>query len=130
MRHLKTLTLSIIICITTTCRSNTISLDPELFEQTLKQTANPQLIDVRTFSEYAQGYLPGALLMDIRKPASFDSLISQLDKDRPVFVYCRIGRRSMDAAKILEKKNHKVVYNLEGGILMWLEKGKEVAVIR
>jgi len=125
MKKLKFFFLSIIMCITFTCRSNTVTLDVEHFEQTLKQTLDPQLIDVRTFSEYAQGYLPGAILMDIRKPATFDSLVSQLDKTRPVFVYCRIGRRSMDAARILEKKNFKVVYNLDGGILAWIEKKRE-----
>jgi len=84
---------------------------------------------VRTYSEFAQGYLSGAILIDIKEPTTFDSLINQLDRTRPVFVYCRIGKRSMDAAKILEKKKFTKVYNLGGGIIEWKEKGKAVVTI-
>jgi len=127
MNFLNHISFVFVICLMTTCRPLVItSLDADLFDETLKQTPDPQLIDVRTYSEFAQGYLAGAILMDIRKPATFDSLIHQLDRSRPVFVYCRLGRRSMDAAKILEKKKFTQVYNLGGGIIEWTEKGKEV----
>ena len=119
----------LIICLISTCRPFvTTTLEADLFEKTLKQTPNPQLVDMRTYSEYAEGYLPGAILIDI-KEASFDSLVCQLDRSRPVFVYCRVGRRSLEAAKALEKNKFKIVYNLDGGIVAWKEKGKAVVTI-
>jgi len=120
---------AVVICLVTMCRPFvTTTLEADLFEKTLKQTSNPQLVDVRSYSEYAEGYLPGAILMDIREP-SFHTLVCQLDRTRPVFVYCRVGRRSLEAAKVLEKNKFKIVYNLDGGIIAWKEKGKAVVTV-
>ena len=109
----------------TMCQPATTSIGPELFEDMLNQTSNPQLIDVRTPAEFADGYLEGAKLIDISQP-NFETLINQLDKSRPVFVYCRLGRRSLTAARILEKNDFKLVYNLEGGIVAWRNDCKPV----
>ena len=115
-----------IFCLMTTCRSSVItSIEANLFEEALKQLLDPQLIDVRTLQEYTEGHLSGATLMDI-KDITFATLIQRLDKTRPVFVYCRSGKRSLDAAKILNKNKFKTVYNLEGGIISWKEQGKTV----
>ena len=116
----------VVTCLMTTCRSLiTTTLEADLFEQTLSQTPDPQLVDVRTPAEYAEDRLPGAILINVRE-ATFDSQIQQLDKSRPVFVYCRSGKRSLQAAKVLEKNHFKVVYNLKGGIIAWKENGKDV----
>ncbi len=128
MRMLNFSSLVVAICLMAACRSFvTTTLEADLFEKTLNQTPNAQLIDVRTPKEYSEGYLAGAILMDIKAP-TFDSLIHTLDKTRPVFVYCRSGKRSLEAANILEKNKFKVVYNLDGGINAWKEKGKPVVV--
>jgi len=124
MKMLHIFSLAAMICMAAACRSSaTASFGPDLFGKTLEQTPSPQLVDVRTPSEYAEERLPNAILMDVRE-ASFNTLILTLDRTRPVFVYCRSGKRSLDAAKILEKNNFKTIYNLEGGILLWKEKGK------
>ena len=126
MKKLNCAGFTIIVCFAFSCKSLVITtIEADLFEQTLNRTPNPQLIDVRTPQEYSEGYLPGAILMDI-KAASFDSLIRTLDKTRPVFVYCRSGRRSLEAANILEKNKFEVVYNLDGGINAWKNKGKNI----
>jgi len=127
MRILNLFYFAVVMSLLITCQAPTatITLDADDFEKMLEQTPNPQLIDVRTLSEYAQGYLSGAILIDVRKP-SFESLIQQLDATRPIFVYCRLGRRSLEAAKILEKNKFVTVYNLEGGIVEWNEKGKAI----
>ena len=128
MKKLNALCLVVAVSMMTACRPSVIAtLEADLFEKTLAQTPDPQLVDVRTPAEFADGHLPGAIFIDIREN-TFDSLIQQLDKSRPVFVYCRIGRRSLDAAKILEKNKFTAVYNLDGGILAWKEKGKEVVI--
>ncbi len=128
MKMLNFFNFVIAICFTTACQPLvTTTLETDLFEKTLGQMPNPQLIDVRTPKEYAEGYLPGAILMDI-KDANFDSQILTLDKTRPVFVYCRSGKRSLEAANVLEKYKFKVVYNLEGGIIAWKDKGKAVVI--
>ena len=112
------------MCSVTTCRSFvTTTLESDLFENEINRTPDAQLVDVRTPEEYVAGHLPESILINV-KAESFDSLIQQLDKSRPVFVYCRTGRRSLEAANILEKNKFKIVYNLEGGIIAWQNKGK------
>lgn len=116
------------ICLLTSCRPLiTTSLEASLFEKMLEQTPEPQLVDVRTPKEYSEGYIPGAVLMDI-KDTHFNKQILELDVTRPVFVYCRSGKRSMEAAAILEKNKFTVVYNLNGGINAWKAKGKPVVI--
>ena len=126
MKTLNSLSLVVVVCFAIACRPFiTTSLEANLFEKELAQATDPQLVDVRTFAEYSEGHLSGAILIDIKEP-TFDSLIDQLDPTRPVFLYCRSGKRSLEAANVLEKKNFKVVYNLEGGIIAWKKSGKTV----
>ena len=52
-----------------------------------------QLVDVRTPDEYKEGHLPNALNIDFLDE-NFEANIQQLDKTRPVIVYCQRGGRS------------------------------------
>jgi rhodanese-related sulfurtransferase len=83
----------------------------------LEKARNKQLkiIDVRTKEEYRQGYIPTATLL------SLDDILkghfTELPKDQLVCVYCRSGRRSKMAKKVLKKAGYQVK-NI-GGILSW-----------
>ena len=92
------------------------SVNAEQFATTLA-TQKPQIIDARTPEEFQQGHIPGAQNIDV-KSSDFDTLISTLDKSRPVAVYCRSGRRSKMAAERLVSAGFNVV-ELDGGILSW-----------
>lgn len=76
-----------------------------------------QIVDVRTPEEYNEGHIPGAVNMDVQG-ADFASQIATLDKERPVAIYCRSGRRSKRAAQQMSEIGLKVT-ELEGGILSW-----------
>ncbi|MCW4468896.1 rhodanese-like domain-containing protein [Flavobacterium sp. MFBS3-15] len=82
----------------------------------LKDTV--QLIDVRTPAEFKQGHIEGAMNIDVNS-ADFEKNIQWLDKDKPVYIYCRSGQRSYTAAKRMEKAGFKVLYDVKGGILSW-----------
>lgn len=75
------------------------------------------LLDVRTEEEYAEKHIPGAVLIP-------DTEIAQRaeeelhDKEEPIFVYCRSGRRSKLAARELADLGYKNVYEF-GGIIDW-----------
>lgn len=84
-----------------------------------------QIIDVRTQAEYQSGHLFDAENIDVNSP-EFEALIENLDKNKPVCVYCKSGGRSAKAAKILEQKGFKKVYDLKGGIVKWQKDGKEI----
>lgn len=80
------------------------------------------LLDVRTLEEYYGdlGHLPDAKLIPYNEIANrIDELSEQ--KDKKIIAYCRSGRRSAIATKIL-KENGFEVYNMIGG----MKKLKEV----
>ena len=78
-----------------------------------------QLVDVRTAEEYAEGYIPGSINIDVMK--GHEELATVLDPERPVALYCSSGRRSENAAWVLEKAFFKNVVDLEGGYNAWVE---------
>lgn len=92
------------------------SVDAATFAEMITNPAI-QLVDVRTPAEYAEGYIPGAKNMDVNSE-QFDRQIETLDKERPVALYCRSGRRSKMAAERVAKAGYEVI-ELDGGILSW-----------
>lgn len=85
-----------------------------------------QLIDVRTTEEYLQGYISGAQNYDYLS-GEIDLLINDLDKSKPVLVYCRSGKRSASSAEILLDAGFEKVIDLKGGFLSWSEAGMPVS---
>lgn len=75
------------------------------------------LLDVREDFEYQTCNLAGKLI-----PLS--QLINHLDllpRDEMIVVHCKAGGRSAKAAKLLCEQGFQRVYNLEGGILAWID---------
>ena len=64
--------------------------------QKLASTRNEYLLDVRTPGEYNEEHLNNAVNMDYNG-SDFEAQIKQLDKSRPVFLYCLSGGRSGSA---------------------------------
>lgn len=91
-----------------------INLQAEEFELLLREN-NIQLLDVRTPQEFAEGYIPGSINIDITSK-SFSLLAAEkLTKKIPIAIYCRSGNRSRKAARLLIEKGYKV-YNLDKAI--------------
>lgn len=100
------------------------SVSAPIFDKEIKSDA-AQLLDVRTPKEYAEGHIEGALNIDVQSDDFKKEAEKELSKDSVVYVYCRSGRRSLDAAEILTELGYKVV-NLSGGIIEWTENGLPV----
>ncbi len=89
--------------------------------------ANPvvQLLDVRTRDEFDEGHIAGATLVDVNDSTFVEQAMAVIDKQRPVAVYCRSGRRSARAANLLTNQGCQVT-NLIGGVMAWQDAGKEL----
>ena len=73
------------------------------------------LLDVRTQEEFDAGHIPGAVL------APYDALqtaFAEPDKNRPIVVYCRSGRRSAIAAETLSRMGYADIADF-GSIDSW-----------
>ncbi len=95
--------------------------------QTIMKSEDVQLIDVRTPEEYQEGYILNAQNIDYNSP-TFEEDITKLDKSKPVLLYCKSGNRSGKSSKIFFEAGFKTIYDLEGGITEWIDKGLEVKV--
>lgn len=94
-------------------------------EQFAADIANPQvqLVDVRTPGEHAAGSIPGSMNIDVKSDDFATCASRLLDKERPVAIYCRSGRRSKTAADILVGLGYKVI-ELDSGYNGWVEAGR------
>lgn len=75
------------------------------------------IVDVRTAEEYAEGHVPGAILVD-NNTIGKDQPKELPDKDAKLLIYCRSGKRSKAASDKLVEMGYQNVYDF-GGIIDW-----------
>lgn len=83
-----------------------------------------QLVDVRTTEEFTVSHLKDAQNICVTTD-DFKEKVKELDKNKPVYLYCKKGGRSAKAAEILADLGFKEIYDLQGGITNWEESGFE-----
>ena len=83
------------------------------------------ILDVRTSTEFAEGHIQGAILIDHGQDDFVEKAKATLPTEKTIAIYCRTGRRSANAAGKLADVGYKCV-NLKGGIVAWKEAGKPV----
>ena len=96
----------------------------EVYDAVYNDDTSVQLVDVRTQEEYGVSHLKNAQNICVTND-DFEEKVKTLDKNKPIYVYCRKGGRSATAAQILKELGFKKVYDLEGGITNWEDKGLE-----
>lgn len=76
------------------------------------------IVDVRTQEEYDVGHVPNAVLLPLDEitPQTAEGIAP--DKEKPVFLYCRSGRRSAEAAQLFAGYGYEQVYDF-GGVQSW-----------
>jgi rhodanese-related sulfurtransferase len=77
-----------------------------------------QLLDVRTSAEIKNGFIETAIFINYFEEDFFIKATKVLNKNKPVYLYCRSGNRSGKSAKILQEKGYNV-YNVLGGYNQW-----------
>jgi thioredoxin len=98
------------------------TIEPKAFAEKLKTTENPQLLDVRTPAEYSSEHIDNAVNINWNG-TNFVSEAEKYDKTKPVFVYCKAGGRSAQAAQKLSELGFTQIYNLDGGMMKWSASG-------
>jgi molybdopterin-guanine dinucleotide biosynthesis protein A/rhodanese-related sulfurtransferase len=80
-----------------------------------------RLVDVREPDEYADGHVPGAVLVPLGTvPEHLDAFAG----DGPTYVICKTGGRSMRAAEYAAEQGIDAV-NVIGGTMAWIASGRE-----
>lgn len=90
----------------------------------LVKTPTAQLLDVRSRQEFATGHFAKAIVIPWGDEDFLVRAAKELDLKRPLFVYCRSGRRSTEAAAALAELGFTGLRQLEGGVLAWKAAGQ------
>ena len=76
----------------------------------------PFLLDVREPHEYDAAKIKGSVLIPL---GQLPERVSEIPKDCPIVVHCRLGGRSAKAVEYLLAQGYTDVRNLTGGIQAW-----------
>ena len=85
----------------------------------LAATADRVVVDVREPGDYAGGHASGALNIPL---GELGVRVAEVPGEGSVYLICQSGRRSAEAASILEQHGRSAV-NVEGGTAAWIQAG-------
>lgn len=88
------------------------------FSREIKAAGDAVILDVRTAEEFSKGHLENAVNVDWNS-GDFKSRVQEMDKSKPVFVYCLSGGRSGSAAVFLRQSGFSRVVEMTGGMMEW-----------
>lgn len=125
MKAIVKLAFSLLITVNALGQTNQV-VNADEFDEGIKKQ-NPQILDVRTSKEFAEGHIQNAINIDWENSAKFKRKSAKLDKSKPVYIYCLAGVRSKKAAQWLASNGFNNVISLDGGIKAWKEAGKPVS---
>lgn len=80
------------------------------------------LVDARSAAEFAVSHLPAARRID--PDADPVAALVDVERSRPIVVYCAVGYRSARVASRLQAAGYLDVSNLRGSIFRWAEEGR------
>ena len=94
-----------------------VSISQDEAKLMMKDADGHVIVDVRRADEYAQGHIPGAILIP-NEEIGTEEPEELADKYQVILVYCRTGRRSKEASQKLADMGYVNVYEF-GGIEDW-----------
>ena len=106
------------IVIFTSNESGITKIDVETLQNRL-ENEEITLLDVREVDEYEGGHIEGAVNAPL---SSLNETELPYPKDEPIYVICRSGNRSAQAAQLLKERGYTEIYDVSGGMIAWEQK--------
>ena len=103
------------VCSNNTSNDNKIS--SEEAKNIIDSSNDEIIIDVREKNEYEEGHIKDSILIPLdTSENTIEDIIK--DKNSQILVYCRSGRISAEASKIIKSLGYNNIYDF-GGIIDW-----------
>lgn len=122
MRKISNLFLIACLLIGISCQSQTDKNQPIILNEASEVlkiiSADIQIVDVRTEAEYKAGHIQNAKLIDIQG-SEFLKKIENLNKEKPLLIYCAVGGRSARAVGKISDLGFEKIYEYKGGMKDW-----------
>ncbi len=99
-------------------------LDPKDWNKLIKNK-DTHIIDTRKPFEYKVGTFKRSVNPNVTNFRDFPKYLNKLEKNKPVAMFCTGGIRCEKTSVYLKKKGFKNIYQLNGGILNYLNKIKK-----
>lgn len=98
-------------------------LPPREWQRVLESEPDVVLIDTRNSYETEIGIFEGAIDLNLKKFSDFPEKVKELQipREKKVLMYCTGGIRCEKAILDMQKQGYENVFQLEGGILKYLE---------
>ena len=100
-----------------------ISIDAATLAGLMAADAGLQLIDVREPYEREAGHIPESRHLELNR---LTAEAATIDRERPVYFYCRVGARSRMAAEAFRAAGYEA-YSLDGGLVRWAEQDRPLS---
>ncbi len=101
--------------------ANIVNLDAKGFKALIDKK-DGVILDTRTTGEYNSGHIEGAVLINLQSPDVQKTLLA-LPKNKPLYLYCFSGARSISVANFLLQNGYTKIFNLQRGIMDWSQNG-------
>jgi len=99
-------------------------VDPAALAAIVDREPAACVLDVREPAEYDRGHLPPAVNLPL---ADLATRLDEIPRDRPLFLVCQSGARSLKAARFLAQVGYVRVTNVRGGTAAWAAAGLPLA---
>jgi rhodanese-related sulfurtransferase len=100
--------------------STQTDIDPEQLAQWMDGDVDLQVVDVREHYEREAGHIAGSLHIPL---VELSARAAEIERDRPVVFYCRVGARSDMAAQALRVAGVQAL-SMRGGLLRWASENR------
>jgi rhodanese-related sulfurtransferase len=103
--------------------STQTDIDPEQLVEWMSQDAELQVVDVREAYEREAGFIAGSSHIPL---VELSSRAREIEPERPVVFYCRVGSRS-DMAALAFRASGMRALSMSGGLLRWASENRPLS---
>ena len=98
-------------------------IDPEQLAEWMSRDPELQVVDVREVYEREGGYIEGSRHIPL---VELTAKAQEIERNRPVVFYCRVGARSDMAAQAFRASGLEAL-SMRGGLLRWARENRPLS---
>ncbi|HEY8304877.1 MAG TPA: rhodanese-like domain-containing protein [Solirubrobacteraceae bacterium] len=98
-------------------------IDPAELVEWMEREGEPQVVDVRERYEREAGYIERSRHIPL---VELTARAGEIDRERPVVFYCRVGARSDMAAQAFRASGYTAL-SMRGGLVRWVDEHRPLS---
>jgi rhodanese-related sulfurtransferase len=103
--------------------STQIDIDPAQLDEWMSQDPELQVVDVREAYEREAGFIAGSRHIPL---VELTARAQEIERERPVVFYCRVGSRSEMAAQAFRAAGAQAL-SMRGGLVRWASENRPLS---